>query len=192
MTESSRSRVTRQDRAIRDDAWIADFLRQAPVATLATVQGNQPFQSMLLFALDETGAEGAAPASHVIYFHTARRGRIWENLQAAPQVCLSAFEMGRLLPADTALNFSVEYHSAVAFGPAYLVTDPGEAERALQLILDKYFPHLHPGPDYRPITDNERDITAVYRLEVEEWSGKRKAVAEDFPGAFTYPWKETD
>jgi nitroimidazol reductase NimA-like FMN-containing flavoprotein (pyridoxamine 5'-phosphate oxidase superfamily) len=92
--------------------------------------------------------------------------------------------MGRLLPADTALNFSVEYQSVVAFGSADLIEDPVEAERALQLILDKYFPHLQPGKDYRPITEGELSITAVYRMEVEEWSGKRKAVDETFPGAF--------
>jgi hypothetical protein len=28
--------------------------------------------------------------------------------------------------------------------------------------------------------------TTVYRVDIDEWSGKRKSVAADFPGAFVY------
>ncbi len=173
--------ITKPDRAIADQEWIKEFLRGAGMGVVATALAEQPFVSTLLFAYDE--------AAHAIYFHTARRGRVWENIQANPRVCLTAAQMGRLLPADTALNFSVEYQSVVVFGSAHLVNDPVEAERGLQMILDKYFPHLRPGSDYRPITEGERSATAVYRLEIEEWSAKRKAVGEDFPGAFL--WGET-
>lgn len=176
----ARSRVTRQDRAIYDEAWIIRLLNEAGMGVIATTCGGQPYQSTLLFAY--------APDERAIYFHTGRRGRVWENLAQDPRVCFSAAKMGRLLPAETALNFSVEYESVVAFGPAALVDDPVEAERALQLILDKYFPHLHPGSDYRPITPSELSATAVFKMRVEEWSGKRKAVADDFPGAFH--WEE--
>jgi len=173
---ASRSRITRQDRAIYDDAWIVDFLAQVGMGTLATALGEQPYQSTLLFVYD--------PTRRAIYLHTARRGRVWENMHSNPRACFTAAEMGRLLPAATALNFSVEYRSVVVFGTLHLVDDPVEAEYGLQILLDKYFPHLHPSSDYRPITAGELDATAVYRLDVEEWSGKRKAVDKDFPGAF--------
>jgi uncharacterized protein len=176
--ETKRSHVTRHDREVEDKTWIEELLRRVPMGTLATALGEQPYQSTLLYIYDAN--------RRAIYLHTARRGRVWDNLSANPRCCFTIAEMGRLLPADTALNFSVEYNSVVVFGNALLVEDPGEAECALQLILDRYFPHLHPGKDYRPITASERDLTAVYRMEIEEWSGKRKSVAEDFPGAFRY------
>ncbi|MBE0697018.1 MAG: pyridoxamine 5'-phosphate oxidase family protein [Anaerolineaceae bacterium] len=176
--EIKRSNVTRHDREVQDESWIVELLQRVPMGTLATASGEQPYQSTLLFIYD--------PNRRAIYLHTARRGRVWENLRANPRSCFTIAEMGRLLPAETALNFSVEYNSVVIFGNAVLVDDPTEAECALQLILDRYFPHLHSGQDYRPITASERDVTAVYRLEIEEWSGKRKAVPEDFPGAFHY------
>lgn len=165
---------------MNDDAWIAAFLHQSPTATIATAQGEQPFLSTVLFALDEPG--------RAIYFHTARRGRVWDNLQQSPRACLTATEVGRLLPAKTALGFSMEYRSVVVFGDARLIGDPEEARGSLQMILDKYFAHLQPGRDYRPITGEELAITAVYRLEIQEWSGKRKIVEPDFPGAFR--WEE--
>lgn len=163
---------------MEDSRWIEALLQRAAMGTLATAVNGQPYQSTLLFVYDAQ--------RRAIYLHTGRKGRVWDNLRANPRACFTAAEMGRLLPADTALNFSVEYRSVVAFGNAQLVEDPAEAETALQLFLDKYFPHLHPGQDYRPITAGEREATAVYRLEIEEWSGKKKEAAEDFPGAFHY------
>ena len=94
--------------------------------------------------------------------------------------------MGRLLPAAEALEFSVEYAGVVAFGSGCVVMDPEEAERGLQLILDKYAPHLRPGRDYRPIAPEELKRTAVFRVDVEVWSGKKKEVEPEFPGAYLY------
>jgi nitroimidazol reductase NimA-like FMN-containing flavoprotein (pyridoxamine 5'-phosphate oxidase superfamily) len=94
--------------------------------------------------------------------------------------------MGRLLPADVALEFSVEYTGVVVFGTAVIVTDETEATNALQLLLDKYAPHLKPGPDYRPPVPEELKRTAVFRINIEQVSGKKKEVAADFPGAYLY------
>ncbi len=99
-------------------------------------------------------------------------------------------EMGRLLPADEALEFSVEYGGVVVFGRASVVGDPEEAEYGLQLLLDKYSPHLKPGRDYRPITTDELKRTSVFRVDIEAWSGKRKFVEPDFPGAYLYEDRE--
>lgn len=93
--------------------------------------------------------------------------------------------MGRLLPAPEALEFSVEYAGVVAFGRGRVVEDRQEARAALQMLLDKYAPHLRPGVDYRATTNDELRRTAVYRIDIETWSGKQKEVSEDFPGAFS-------
>ena len=61
-----------------------------------------------------------------------------------------------------------------------------DAEEALQALLDEYAPHLKPGLHYRPITADELPRTSVMRIDIVEWSGKRKAAALDFPGAFRY------
>ena len=55
-----------------------------------------------------------------------------------------------------------------------------------QLLLDKYAPHLQPDRDYRPTTDEELARTTVFRIDIEAWSGKKKEVAPDFPGAYYY------
>ena len=177
--DDPRSRLRRRDRG-KDDAWVRAFIEQAPYGFLATVDGSgQPFLNSNLFVYDGD--------RHCIYLHTHRTGRTRDNLGADEKVAFSAAAMGRLLPAPEALEFSVEYCGVTAFGKGRVVEDDDEAREALQMLLDKYAPHLHPGRDYRATTDDELERTAVYRVDVEAWSGKQKEVEEDFPGAFDLP-----
>lgn len=171
--------VRRSDRAVTDEEWIKERLRSAPFGVLATVYNGQPFMNPNIFVYDE--------ADHAIYMHTAWIGRTRSNVEHDGRVCFSVSEMGRLLPADTALEFSVEYSSVVVFGHARIIEDQDEAARALQKLLDKYVPHLRPGKQYRPIQDDELKRTSVYRIDIDSWSGKRKAVRDDFPGAYFWP-----
>jgi nitroimidazol reductase NimA-like FMN-containing flavoprotein (pyridoxamine 5'-phosphate oxidase superfamily) len=170
--------VRRRDRAITDDGWIRALLKRAPFGTLATVRDGQPFVNMNIFVFDEN--------AHALYLHTARAGRTRANIEADERVCFGVSEMGRLLPAPTALHFSVEYAGVVVFGRARIIEDDAEAERALQQLLDKYAPHLRPGRDYRPIQPEELAVTSVYRIDIDEWSGKQKVAPADHPGAYLY------
>lgn len=174
--------VRRVDRAVNDDTWIREFLHRAPLGFLATMNDGQPFINSNLFVYDE-------PHS-VIFMHTARKGRTRDNAELECRVCFTVAEMGRLLPADEALEFSVEYSSVVVFGRVEIITDQPAATRALQLLLDKYFPHLQAGRDYRPPVPEELKRTSVYAIHIDAWSGKRKAVAAEFPGAFQYGGQE--
>ena len=170
--------VRRRDRAVDDEAWIRALLRRVPVGSLATLADGQPFVNTNLFVYREE--------DDAIYLHTARAGRTRDNVEAEERVCFGVSQMGRLLPAPTALHFSVEYAGVVVFGRAKVVNDDAEAARALQQLLDKYAPHLRPGRDYRPIQPEELAVTSVFRIDIEEWSGKRKVAPADHPGAFLY------
>jgi nitroimidazol reductase NimA-like FMN-containing flavoprotein (pyridoxamine 5'-phosphate oxidase superfamily) len=68
----------------------------------------------------------------------------------------------------------------------HIVVDPAECRYGLQMLLDKYFPHLNPGSDYRPILPDEMARTTVYRLEIEHMSGKKNRGSADHPDAFFY------
>ncbi len=178
MKPISFAQVKRKDRAVEDETWIREMLHRAAVGVLATAEDGQPYINTNLFVYDQ--------AAGAIYMHTARTGRTRTNVEGNPRVCFSVSEMGRLLPADTSLEMSVEYASVVVFGRASVVADDAEAVRALESLLRKYFPHLEYGRDYRSIQPEELARTTVYRIQIEQWSGKRKQVEEGFPGAFLY------
>lgn len=170
--------VRRKDREVADDGWIREMLRTAPFGVLATTHDGQPFLNGNLFAY--------AADEHAIYMHTSHAGRTSSNVAAEERVCFTAFEMGRLLPAPRAFNLSVEYAGVVAFGRARVLQSEHAKRRGLDLLSRKYFAHLHPGVDYEPPSGDELALTNVYRIEVDSWSGKRKAVDHDYAGAFTY------
>ena len=159
------------------------FLRHAPIGILATVHDGQPFLNSNIFVYDE--------AEHAIYMHTARMGRTRANIEIDERACFSVYEMGRLLPATTALNFSVEYASVVIFGTTTKISDEKQATDALHLLLRKYAPHLQVGQDYRAVVTEELVRTSVYRIAIEEWSGKKKEAPADFPGAYSYDFLDT-
>lgn len=174
-----RTEIRRRDRG-KDDEWIRHFLRRAPWGVLAMVgEGGQPFVNSNLFVFDEE--------AHCLYLHTARTGRTRDLLTDPGPVAFTVAAMGRLLPADEALEFSVEYAGVVVFGEATVVEDEDERIRGLQAILDKYAPHLRPGRDYREISEGELKRTVVYRVDIEAWSGKEKVAERDFPGAYELP-----
>ncbi|MFC1660577.1 pyridoxamine 5'-phosphate oxidase family protein [Gemmatimonadota bacterium] len=181
----------RKDRS-KDEAWIRGFLHRSGAAVLSTVRDGRPYPIPILFAYDQD--------REAIYLHSGKGARTRANLEAgsagsgedgepagkgvgAP-VALICFEMGRLLPADEALEFGVEYASVVVSGRGAVVGDEDEAEHGLHLIMEKYAPHLRPGRDYRPIAPSEVKRTSVFRLEIQAWSGKQRAAETDFPGAY--------
>jgi uncharacterized protein len=170
--------VRHPGQAVDDEEWIKALLHRAPVGVLATLRDGQPFINTNLFVYDED--------QQAIYMHTAKVGRTRANIEADERICFSAMEMGRLLPHPEALQFSVEYSSVVVFGRAGVIGDQEEARRALQMLLDKYAPHLRPGRDYRAITDDELARTSAYTIQIELWSGKRETAPPDYPGAFVY------
>ena len=156
--------MRRHDRELKDETLIQDFLAKAEYGVVGTSVDDQPFLTSLLFYYD--------PMLHSVFLHTARQGRLLKNIEKNPNVCFSVAALGRYLPADVALEFSVEYQSVISFGTASIVEDPLEAERALLGLLEKHFPHLHPGKDYRSITKDELKKTAIIKIQIEAWSAK--------------------
>lgn len=172
------NQVRHPGQAVHDETWIKALLHRAPVGALATAQGEQPFINTNLYVYDEPNS--------AIYLHTASEGRTRANVEGEGRVCFSVMEMGRLLPTWEALEFSVEYSGVVVFGRAGVIADNAEARRALQMLLDKYAPHLKPGRDYHAIRDEDLARTSVYHIHIESWSGKRETAPDDYPGAYAY------
>ena len=170
----------------RGDAWIRAFLREAKVGHIASVQDGQPFLNPSTFWFDE--------ANHQIVFHSNVTGRIRSNIEQDLRVCFEAFELGKMLPANVALEFSLQFRSVIVFGTARLIDDPNEARRVMYGLIHKYFPAMTAGQEFREITDKELKRTSIYAIQIEEWSGKenwkdRADQSEEWP-ALDEKWFE--
>ena len=154
----------RRPHLTRNDEWIRAYLKEAQVGHIASSYDDQPFLNPTTFWYDEE--------NHQIIFHSNIAGRVRSNIEANPKVCLEVSELGKLLPSNVALEFSLQYRSAIVFGTASLVSDPAEARKMLYGLISKYFPKMTAGKEYREITDKELRATSIYAMKIESWSGK--------------------
>lgn len=148
----------------QSDEWIRAFLHRVETCTVATSWDDLPFCNATLFWYDE--------AQNRIIFHANVTGRVRANIEHNPRVCLSFYEMGKLLPSNAAVEFGVQYRGVVVFGEASIVEDTDAARFMLDSLIHKYCPKLQPGVEYRPITDDELRHTSVFAVTITEWSGK--------------------
>jgi hypothetical protein len=135
----------RRPHLTRDDDWIRIFLHSAKIGHIATSMDGQPFINPTMFWYDEE--------NHQIVFHSNVAGRVRSNVESNPNVSLEASELGKFLPSNVALEFSLQFRSVVVFGTARLVDDPAEARQLLYGLIGKYFPAMTAGKEYREITD---------------------------------------
>ena len=148
----------------RDDDWIRATLRDAQIGHIASTWDDQPFLTPSTFWFDETNQR--------IIFHSNIAGRVRANIERNPKVCLETSELGKLLPSNIALEFSLQYRSVMVFGTAHIIGDDEEKRIALYSLIKKYFQKMEAGKEYRPITDKELKHTSVSAIEIEFWSGK--------------------
>lgn len=148
----------------RDDEWIRAFLHTARVGHIASARDGQPFLNPSTFWFDEV--------NHQIIFHSNVSGRMRSNIESNPKVCFEASELGKMLPANVALEFSLQFRSVIIFGNARLISDSEEARRVMYGLIHKYFPAMTAGKEFREITAKELKRTSVYAIKIEEWSGK--------------------
>jgi len=160
---------------IKDEGWIKEFLHKGMIAHVAHSQDEQPFITPNSYWYDEN--------KHRIIFHSNIIGRIRSNLENFPKVCIEVSEYGQFLPANTALEFSLQYKSVMVFGTVLVLEGENEKKEALYGLINKYFPKMVPGVEFRPITDQELARTSVYSLRIESWSGKENWVdqVDDLP-----------
>lgn len=164
LTVTSANQQRRPEHAQTDD-WTRNFLQQAHIGHISTRWDEQPFITPTTFWFD--------PNRREIYFHSNIIGRVRANAQRHTQVCFEASEFGKVLPANVALEFSIQYQSAVVFGTLRVLEDEAEKRHALSGLIAKYFPTMTAGQEYRPITEQELKRTSVYAIAIESWSGKK-------------------
>lgn len=148
----------------RGDAWIRAFLHRGQIARIASRWDDQPFITPSTFFYDEAG--------HRLIFHSNLSGRIRSNIERHAEVCVEVSEMGKILPSNIALEFSLQFRSVIVFGKARPIEDPDEQRAVLHQLIAKYFGKMELGKDYRPATDKELKRASVYEIKIESWSGK--------------------
>ena len=164
------NRVKRlHERGSYDMATVHRLLDSAALCHVSYVIGGQPYCTPTLY-----WREGSR-----LYWHGSSASRMLRNLSTGEPACLTVTHLDSLVLARCGFNHSADYRSVMAFGHARLVSDQQEKERALIMMVDRFFPGRT--AQLRRSTTQEIKATAVITMEIERASAKirSKGVADD-------------
>ncbi|UWG48868.1 Nitroimidazol reductase NimA or a related FMN-containing flavoprotein, pyridoxamine 5'-phosphate oxidase superfamily [Halanaeroarchaeum sp. HSR-CO] len=182
MVDADRHRPRYLSRAVTDDESIRRFLERHAWGVLVTVDRDEPVPTPLLYVYE--------PDPHAIAVHVSPAGRTAAVASDGSPGAFTVATMGEIIHAREAAAFDTEYESVVAHGVVELLEADDAKRSALARLMAKYAPRSAPGEDYRSITDEEIDRTAVVRLSIEDWSGKRnEAALADETAPFDPEWR---
>ncbi|MBN8941980.1 MAG: pyridoxamine 5'-phosphate oxidase family protein [Rhizobiales bacterium] len=159
----------RHDRGFYDHATVHALLDAAALCHVSYVVDGQPYCTPTLFWREESR----------LYWHGSSASRMLRNQSEGEPACLTVTHLDSLVLARCGFNHSADYRSVMAFGRARLVEDPHEKERALVMMVDRFFPGRTAG--LRQSSKQEIKATAVVVMDIERASAKirAKGVADD-------------
>ena len=159
----------RHDRGRYDVNTVHALLDSAALCHVAYAIDGQPYCTPTLY-----WREGSR-----LYWHGSSASRMLRNLADGEPACLTVTHLDSLVLARCGFNHSADYRSVMAFGRARLVSDADEKERALVMMVDRFFPGRT--AQLRQSTRAEIKATAVVTMEIERASAKirAKGVADD-------------
>jgi nitroimidazol reductase NimA-like FMN-containing flavoprotein (pyridoxamine 5'-phosphate oxidase superfamily) len=167
---SQRNRVKRlHERGSYDRTTVHGLLDASMLCHVSYVIDGQPYCTPTFFWREQ----------EKLYWHGSSASRMLRNQSSGQQVCLTVAHLDSLVLARCGFNHSADYRAVMAFGTAYLVTDPDEKERALVAMVDRFFPDRT--ACLRQSTTQEIKATAVIAMQIEQASAKirSKGVADD-------------
>ncbi|MFC4786882.1 pyridoxamine 5'-phosphate oxidase family protein [Nocardioides sp. MAHUQ-72] len=168
LSPTPRTTVSRgRNRVVTDRARLHDLLADALVAHVGVTLGGHPVVLPSAYAVDPHGPD----RDGTLYLHGSVAAG-WLRGATDTTVCVTVTQLDGLVAGRSAFHHSMNYRSAVVIGPARLVDDPAEKERALALIVD----HMIPGRSatLRASTRKELAATAVLAVPLHEASLKAR------------------
>ena len=154
--------MRRSDREITDKAKIIEIIEKCDVCRLALADGNIPYVVPMNYGYEYTDGK------LTLYFHGAKEGKKLDIIAKNPLACFEVDCSHKLVEADDAWNYTMEYESVIGSGRIYLCAEKPEKIKALEQLMKKYAK----GKEFT-FPDYVIESAALFRLEVCEFTGKR-------------------
>jgi nitroimidazol reductase NimA-like FMN-containing flavoprotein (pyridoxamine 5'-phosphate oxidase superfamily) len=168
LATTSRTRLSRhRERGSADREDLFAIIAEALVCHVGIVREGGPVVLPSIHAADPDGPDDGG----TLYLHGSVAAP-WLIQAPGQVVCVTFTLVDAAVLARAAFSHSMNYRSAVVYGPARRVDDPVERDHALRLIVD----HVVPGraATLRPSTRKELAATAVVAVPLAEASVKAR------------------
>jgi hypothetical protein len=168
LSPTARTRLTRhRERGSDERADLFAVIREALVCHVGIVRDGAPVVLPAIHAVDPEGPDEGG----TLYLHGSVAAP-WLFQAPGQTICATFTLVDALVLARAAFSHSMNYRSAVVYGPARRVDDADERDHALGLIVD----HIVPGRSatLRANTRKELAATAVLAVPLTEASVKAR------------------
>jgi len=150
--------MRRNDKEVTNPKELEAIIQSAWVCRLAFADQDTPYIVPMHF-----GMKG-----DTLFFHCARQGRKLDLIKRNPTVCFELEGDTRIINTGKPCDWSTSYASVIGYGTASLVTDPGQKQEALAVIVD----HYAPGTTYE-FERKKVDEVTVLKVQVTSMTGKK-------------------
>jgi nitroimidazol reductase NimA-like FMN-containing flavoprotein (pyridoxamine 5'-phosphate oxidase superfamily) len=159
--------MRRKDREITGTGEILALIDQCKVCRLGLSENDQAYIVPLNFGyvfVDNT---------LTLFFHSAHEGRKMGILRKNNRACFEIDCGHELLEADAACRHGFAFSSVIGFGTITFIESPEEKMHALNALM-----RHQTGKDIQyNYGEKELNAICVYKMNVEEFTGKRKSPA---------------
>jgi len=148
--------MRKKEKEITAKTDIESIILRSSVCRLALSEDNYPYIVPLCFGYEENS----------LYFHSAPHGKKLDMLRINNTVCFE-FDIGhRIVEAQDACGWSMNYRSVVGFGKASIIDDPKERAKAITTIIRHY--------TGKPLAYSEAKLnnTVIIKVDIESITGK--------------------
>ncbi|MDD4773104.1 MAG: pyridoxamine 5'-phosphate oxidase family protein [Eubacteriales bacterium] len=153
--------MRRKDHEINDYTEIIKIISRCAVCRIAMADNGIPYIIPMNFGYE------AANNKLTLFFHSAAEGKKIDILRKNNIVCFEADCGHRLIEGESACGYGYRYQSVIGEGIAAFITDTGEKQRALSLILKH-----QTGKSFCP-GEIPADNLTVFKITVNTISGKK-------------------
>ena len=148
------------------------IIEKCKFCRLGLCENNQPYNVPLNYGYSYEGNK------LTLYFHSAKDGKKIDILKNNNNACFEIDCDTKLVEAEKACDYGYEFKSILGFGKIIFLETDEEKSRGLNHLMKQ-----QTGRDIKyDFGENELKSVLVYKMEVEEFSGKEKVVKRDSGG----------
>ena len=154
--------MRRADREITSKPEIIEIINKCDVCRLAFSDNNIPYIVPMNFGFDYEKEK------LTLFFHGADEGKKHDIFRKNPVACFEMDCSHKLIEADVACNYTMEYESVIGSGNVHYCVEKPEKIHALKKLMKKYVKDRE-----FDFPDHVLETVTVFKLDVSEFTGKR-------------------
>ena len=160
------SKMKRKDKEITNVQDKLNIIKKCKVCRIGLSENNKPYIIPLNYGYDFENN------TLTLYFHSTIEGKKMNIIKNNNNACFEVDCDNQLLEAKKACNYSYAFKSIVGFGKIIFLEDTNEKIAGLNKIMQ----HQTGKEDVFIFSPEEMKNVVVYKMAVEEFTGKQKKI----------------